>query len=537
MEPIFVTGHRNPDTDSIVASIAYAMLRNALGDRDYTAARIGELSDQTQMVLKKFDFETPPLLRNVRTQVSDLSFDTPPILSAAVSVYHAWQTIASGSASVPALPVTDEDGRLYGMLTPEEIASYDMRFINNNRVEGVPLFNLLACLDGRLMNPEAELNEFSGELILALPNHAGMPKLPEGSIVICGSQPDAVRQALSERVGCLIVCESEIDRSLLEDSRHTCIISTPYDPYAASRLVFLAVPVSRICRREDLVSFHLTDYLDDVKEAVLKSRFRSYPIVDESERVVGTLSRFHLLRPNRKRVVLVDHNELAQSVPGLEQAEILEIIDHHRLADVETSAPVYVRNEPVGSTCTIVTSMYFERGVMPSRKLAGLLAAAIVSDTIAFKSPTCTSVDRAMAERMARIAGLSLEDLGRDIFAVSFAENHDLEELYFSDFKQFQIAGHSLGISQITLLDSERLRERKADFLALMEREMRSRSFDMMLLMLTDVLKEGTTLLAVGDLETAEHAFNVTFKDHAAFLPGVISRKKQVVPALSLLWG
>ena len=195
-----------------------------------------------------------------------------------------------------------------------------------------------------------------------------------------------------------------------------------------------------------------------------------------------------------------------------------------------------MRNEPVGSTCTIVTSMYFERGVMPSKKLAGLLAAAIVSDTIAFKSPTSTSTDRAMAERMARIAGLSLDALGREIFSVS-ADGHDLEELFLSDFKQFQIAGHSLGISQITTLDSDGFCARKSDFLALMERELVNRGYDMMLLMLTDVLKEGTTLLAVGDLETVEHAFNVKVRDHAAFLPGVISRKKQVVPALSLLWG
>lgn len=537
MEPIFITGHRNPDTDSIVAAIAYAMLKNALGERAYTAARIGELSDQTQLVLDKFDFAAPPSLHNVRTQVSDLNYDTPPILSAAVSAYHAWQTIASGSADVPALPVTDEDGRLFGMLTPEEIASYDMRLIASNRVDGIPLFNLLACLDGQLLNPEAEPNEFSGELTLALPNHTGMPDFPEGGVVICGNQPEALKRAIERRAGCVIVCESEVDRSLLAGCEKTCVISTPHDAYAASRLVFLAVPVSRICRRDSLVSFHLSDYVDDVREETLKSRYRSYPILDDDDRVVGTLSRFHLLRPNRKRVVLVDHNELSQSVPGLEQAEIVEIIDHHRIADVQTSAPVYVRNEPVGSTCTIVTSMFFERGVMPSKKLAGLLAAAIVSDTIAFKSPTSTDVDRAMAARMAKIAGISLEKLGEEIFSVSAGGNRSLEDLYFADFKQFEFSGHSLGISQITSADTDEFAKMKDGFLALMERELKKRGFDMMLLMLTDVLKEGTRLYAVGDTETVERAFNVTLKNSAAYLPGVISRKKQIVPALSLLWG
>ncbi len=537
MEPIYITGHRNPDTDSIVASLSYAVLKNALGERAYTAARIGELSDQTEMLLKKYDFAAPKKLHTVRTQVSDLDYDTPPILSAAVSVYHAWQTIISGTAGVPALPVTDEDGRLYGMLTPEEVATYDMRFINSNLLDGIPLFNLLACLDGRLIEAATEQTEVSGSLVVALPTHTGLPEIGEDSVVLCGNQPDVIRLAIERRAAALIVCESEVDSALVAANDKTCVISTPFDAYAASRLAFLAVPVSRICRTENLVSFHLADYLDDVRETTLKSRYRSYPILDENDRVVGTLSRFHLLRPKRKRVVLVDHNELQQSVPGLEQAEILEIIDHHRLAEVQTDAPVYVRNEPVGSTCTIITSMFFERGVMPSKKLAGLLAAAIVSDTIVFKSPTSTPVDRAMAERMAKIAGLTLEALGQEIFSISSADGANMEELYFADFKQFQIAGHSLGISQITSLDTDALGRHKADFISLMEREMAQRGYDMMLLMLTDVLKEGTMLLAVGDHESVEQAFNVSIKDNAAFLKGVISRKKQIVPALSLLWG
>lgn len=537
MEPIYITGHRNPDTDSIVAAISYAMLKNALGERAYLAARIGELSDQTEMLLKKFDFPAPMLLHTVRTQVSDLDYDTPPILSAAVSVYHAWQTIVSDTAGVPTLPVTDEEGRLYGMLTPEEIAAYDMRFIKNSRIEGIPIFNLLASLDGRLILANAEQTVLSGTLVISLPTHAGLPEINEDSVVLCGNQPDVIRHALEKRAAAVIVCESEVPDELVSADQGSLVISTPFDAYTASRLVILAVPVSRICRTESLVSFHLTDYLDEVRELTLKSRFRSYPILDDNDHVVGTLSRFHLLRPKRKRVVLVDHNELHQSIPGLEQAEILEIIDHHRLAEVETDAPVYVRNEPVGSTCTIITSMFFERGVMPSKKLAGLLAAAIVTDTIVFKSPTSTAVDRAMAERMAKIAGLSLEKLGQEIFSVSPTDSDDLESLYFTDFKQFQIAGHSIGISQITSLDTESLSEKKQEFVSLMERESEQHSYNMMLLMLTDVLKEGTLLIAVGDLDSVEHAFNVSFKNHAAFLPGVISRKKQIVPALSLLWG
>ena len=537
MEPIYVTGHKNPDTDSIVSAIAYASLRNALGDRNFVAARIGDVSDETELVLKKFGFDPPVLLRDVRTQVSDLAFDTPPILSCAVNVHHAWETISGKGADIAALPVTNEEGGLFGMLAPDDIAAYDMRFVDDNTVRGVPLFNLLSCLDGQLWSRDTDPTEVSGDLFLALPNHTGMPSFPKGSIVICGNQPDVAKRAIEDGVACLIVCQSELDRELYADCKTTCVIGTPYDAYIASRLVFLAIPVSRICRSNDVVFFHLTDYLDDVREATINSSSRSFPIINENEKVVGTLTRKHLLRPNRKRIVLVDHNEMSQSVSGLEQAEILEIIDHHRLADVETSAPVYVRNEPVGSTCTIVTSMYFEKGIMPSKKLAGLLAAGIISDTILFKSPTATAQDHVMAERMVKIAGISLEELGREIFSVSLAGGHDLREMLFSDFKQFQIAGHFLGIGQITCLDSERVSEHKAEMLSIMEEEQRIRNYDMMLLMITDVLREGTELLIVGDKDTVEHAFDVRVREGAVFLPGVISRKKQVVPALSLLWG
>lgn len=297
------------------------------------------------------------------------------------------------------------------------------------------------------------------------------------------------------------------------------------------------MPVERICHTDNLVSVHLDDFLDDVRELVTQSRFRSYPILDENDRVVGTLSRFHLIRPRRKRVVLVDHNEFAQSVPGLEQAEILEIIDHHRLADVQTGSPIYFRNEPVGSTATIVASMYQEKGLMPSAKLAGLMAAAIVSDTVMFKSPTCTERDIQMAERMARIARLSLQKLGQEIFAVSSTETKSAQDLLMSDFKEFRIAGNYLAIGQITCVDANRMLSRKQEFLDAMQALMTQKDYAMVLLMITDVLIAGSYLLYLGDEETLHQAFNVTMKDHECFLPKVISRKKQVVPMLSALWG
>ena len=388
MDTIYITGHRNPDTDSIVSAMAYAALKNALGDRQYQAARLGQISDETQAVLDRFGAQPPMLISNLRTQVQDLDYDTPPILSPGVTVSRAWQMMQTDKLSV--LPIANEDGTLYGMISAGDVANNDVASVRNPVIQDIPVYNLLSVLEGHVLNRCGEVKDtISGAVSIALPtDRENLMFSHPDSIVICGKQPDMVRRAIGMNVSCVIVCQAEVDQELLEQETDTCVISTPFDAYQVVRLICHAMPVSHVCKNHDLVYFHLSDYIDDVQNRVLESRFRAYPILDENERVVGMLSRFHLLRPRRKRVVLMDHNERAQSVAGLEQAEILEIVDHHRLADIETKNPIYVRNEPVGSTSTIVAGMYQEKGLMPSTKMAGLMAAAIVSDTVMFKSPT-----------------------------------------------------------------------------------------------------------------------------------------------------
>ena len=535
--PIYVTGHKNPDTDSIVAAIAYAALMNALGERRYTAARLGTVSDETAHILERFGFDAPERIHNVRTQVRDLNFDRPPVLSSAVTVRRAWEAMLKDAREIPALPVADDSGRLCGMITTGDIATFDLESSENPHLKEIPLFNLVSNLDGQLWDSNSGVTALSGKLLIAVPEIGEQSAFTRDTIVVTGNDPAIVKKALSENVACIVISGAQIDPAILEDAQETVVITTPFDAYRAARLIIQSVPVERILPKTDTVSFRVNDYVDDVREQTLKSRFRSYPILDENERVIGTLSRYHLLRPNRKQVVLVDHNEVSQSVDGLNEAEILAIIDHHRLADVQTGAPIYVRNEPVGATCTIVASMFQERGVMPNKNLAGLLAAGIVSDTIFFKSPTATSRDRVMAERMAAIAGESLDELGRDIFTPSATHDTDAKKMLLSDFKHFVIAGHRLGIGQINCIDSGELLKRRDEFLAAMEQVKTEREFDILLLMLTDVLKEGTVLLSVGDLDTVEEAFNAKIKDNTVFLPGVLSRKKQIVPALSVLWG
>lgn len=536
MNDIYVTGHRNPDTDSIVSAIAYANLRQALGDRNYTAARIGTVNDETKKLLDYFGFEEPTLIHTMKTQVKDLEYDRPPTLTGSVTIDRAWEVMREGSLN--SVPIVHEDGTLHGILSTGDVADFDMATINSNRIDDLPVFNLLSVIEGTLVNEYlSDVTKVSGELFITMPQVFEDPALTRpDSILICGNQPEIVDTAIASGVNCVIICRAEVKPEWKTLDTRTCIISSPLSTRRVARIIYQAFPVERICHTKNVVTFHLDDYLDDVREVLLESRYRSYPILDENERVVGTLSRFHLLRPKRKQVVLVDHNEAAQSVPGLDQVEILEIIDHHRLGDIQTLQPIRMRNEPVGSTNTILASMYQENGVAPSPKMAGLMAGAILSDTVLFKSPTCTKKDIAMAERLARIANISLEELGRRLFSFNGGE-HTAEELLKTDYKQFHISGQNIAVSQITCGSAEALFERKEEFLRVMREEKEKNHYDLVLLMLTDVLSEGTHLFYVGSDDVIRQAFSVEPSDSHIFLPGVMSRKKQIIPMLTALWG
>jgi len=539
VQTTYVCGHRNPDTDAIVSAMAYASLCNALGENDYLPARLGHVNDETAFLLKRFGFQPPVMLPTVRTQVRDIEFDRPPRLGRSVPVSHAWD-IMQENPNLSALPVTNEDDTLFGMVTAGGIAESDMRSIRTPVLWDAPIFNVLSALEGHVLNREDDVFDFiSGEVVIALPGPgASLKGVREGAVVLCGQQEEVVEKALEIKASCIILCQSSLAEKyhgFASDS--TCIIATPYDAWRAARMLYQATPVERIAKTDGLVCFHLNDFLDDVREAVLQSRYRSYPVLDENNRVIGTLSRYHLIRPQRKRLVLVDHNEVSQSVPGLDQAELVGIIDHHRLADVQTGYPVFMRNEPVGSTTTIVATMFQEQGLLPGEKLAGLMAAAIVSDTVMFKSPTTTPRDRRIAERLARIAGIDLEELGRDVFSANSLDK-PASALLKTDFKEFHLADHYLGISQITTMDSARMLGEREDFLKEMAKMKENKRYDMVLLMITDVLREGTELVFLGDKEIIKQAFNVgEISDQHVFLPGLVSRKKQTVPALAALWG
>ena len=536
MDTIYVTGHRNPDTDSIVAAIAYTALRNACGDREYEAACLGAPSDETTSVLEKFGFQPPKRIYNVYNQIRDLDFVRPPVLSSAVTVGRAWDLMQENHYGT--LPVANEDGTLFGILSRDHVASYHMSLITESYLQEVPLFNVLSVLEGTILNEAGETTDtISGNVVIALPQSQDTLLWQDpDSIVICGHQPDMIRRALEMNVKCLVLCETELTDELRNLPTQTCIITTPFDAYRASRLIFQSTPIGRICRTEDITTFHMDDRVEYAKEESLKHRESGYPILDENDHIVGMMNRYHLLRPRHKRVVLVDHNETSQSVPGLEEARIVAIVDHHRIADIETTNPIYLRNEPVGSTNTIIADMFRERGLIPSPNLAGLMAAAIVSDTVMFKSPTSTDRDYKTAQRMARIANISLEALGKLIFSTSISKK-SAQEMLTRDYKEFHIAGHPVAVSQVTCMDSAVILERKEELLDLMKSIMQEKKQTMMLFMITDVLLEGTHLLYVGNDEVIQQAFSVAPKDNTVFLPDVMSRKKQIIPMLTAIWG
>ncbi len=534
MNDIYVTGHRNPDTDAIVASIAYANLRNSLGGREYKAVRIGAVNDETRRILDRFEVKEPPFIKNMKTQVSDLDYDQPPELTSSVPINLAWNTMRSNE--IASLPILNDDGTLFGVLSAGDIATFDMQTVYSARVDELPLFNLLSVIEGRVVNELYNTaNSVSGDVVIALPS-AYESTQANDCILICGNQPEMVEHAIELGANCIILCQAEL-RPEWAELESPCIISTPLDCRVVARVIYQAQPVRTICNTNGIICFHLSDYLDDVREVLLKSRFRAYPVLDGEDHVVGTLSRYHLLRPRRKRVVLVDHNEAAQSVAGLEQVDILEIIDHHRLADIQTVQPISVRNEPVGSTNTIITSMYQELGVIPSPKIAGIMAAAILSDTVMFKSPTCTKKDIAMAERLSKIAGVSLDEIGKYLFSASNANEKTAEELVKTDYKLFHISGQNIGVGQITCTDSSVFMSRKAEFLEVMKRLRKEQELDIIILMLTDVLLEGSFLIYLGNDDVIAQAFSATPKDNQLFLPNVMSRKKQIIPMLTALWG
>lgn len=538
---INIIGHQNPDTDSICSALAYAWLKNR-GSLNglYEARRAGHVNRETRFVLQHFGIEAPRLCTDVSPQIKDIDIRKQAGIDGEMSVRAAWNLMRD--VEIDTLCIVDDENELQGLITIKDIADANMDLFDTAvlAAANTRCTNLLETLEAELVVGSADAHIDSGNICIGTSPEIMEELVKPGDIVLVSNRYETQMCAIDCGAQAIIVCcGSAVPRTIIARAQEKgcAVLATPYNTYAAARLISTATPVRHFMRTKELLKFSVNTPIEDAKKVMASVRHRYFPILDENGKYCGVVSRRNLLNLHRKQLILVDHNERTQAVDGLDEAEILEIIDHHRLADIQTKNPITVRNEPVGSTTTIVAGMYQDKGLMPTAKMAGLMAAAIVSDTVMFKSPTCTQRDIDVANRMARIANISLQALGQVIFSASGGGAKSAEEIFRTDYKEFHIAGHNLAVSQVTCMDSDQLLQRKGEFLQLMSSLQKKQGFDMVILMITDVLLEGTQLLFVGDRDSIRQAFNVEDAEDVVFLPKVMSRKKQVIPMLSALWG
>ena len=536
---IYVTGHKNPDSDSICAAYAYAEFKNKIGDVETVACRLGNPNQETQYILDYFNAEAPRLLKTVKLKVEDLQFDNISPVSPEISLKTAWSIMRD--KNIKTLPVADENDHLLGVLAVSNLTSCYMDIWDNRILakSNTTLDNIIDTLSAKVSYVNEKVTHFPGKIVVtAMQPDTMSGHIDEGDIAIVGDREEAQAAFIKLNISLMIVtggyAPSEKIVSLAKEHGVTIIV-TQHDSFTASRLIVQSIPVGYVMVKENIVSFTTDDLVDDIKGIMTETRFRSYPVLDQNGRVVGTVSRYHLISNHKKKVIQVDHNERGQSVDGLEDAEVLEIIDHHRVADIQTNNPIYFRNEPVGSTSTIVAKCFFESGIRPSRKAAGLLCGAIISDTLLFRSPTCTPQDQYICKKLAEIADINIEEFAKEMFkAGTSLKGKTVEQIFNSDFKPFTIEDTKVGIAQVNTMDIEGFMPLKEEMLNYMDQKAKEAGLDMVMLLLTDILNEGSEILVTGNKpEIVEKAFNVTLKDKGAFLPGVLSRKKQVVPPIT----
>lgn len=533
---IYVIGHKNPDTDSICSAIAYANLKRQVTGEKYVAKRAGDINGETAFVLDRFGVDVPGYLDNVHLQVKDMDIRQIEGVMGNVSIRDAWARMKE--ENIKTLPVTRND-RLEGLITIGDIATsymevYDSNILSTARTQ---YRNIVKTLDGTLITGNEHGYFLNGKVVIA----ASSPDLMENFIekddlVILGNRYESQLCAIEMDASCLVICQSnEVSKTIrkMATEREIVIIQTPHDTFTAARLINQSIPVRYFMSKDNLETFHLSDYVEEVKEVMAKKKFRDFPVIDNKGRFYGFISRRRLMSSQKKQVIMVDHNEKSQAVDGIEEADILEIIDHHRLGSLETIGPVYFRNQPVGCTATIVYQMYLENGVEVDKTTASLLCSAILSDTLLFRSPTCTMVDQAAAEALAHIAGINMETHAKEMFnAGSNLRGKSAEAICFQDYKVFNASDVLFGVGQITSMNQKELDEVRERMVPYLEEARKSQGMDMIFLMMTNILEESTELLCCGEhaKERIQEAFDLPDSEGNIILKGVVSRKKQLIP-------
>ena len=538
---VYVIGHKNPDTDSICSAIAYADIKNRTDKtKTYMARRAGQINEETEYVLKRFGVRAPGYLPNAGTQVKEIEIHEVPSVPGTISVKKAYSMMKNNN--VVTLPITSPDNDLQGVIPVSDIAesymdSYDSHVMSLARTQ---YRSIADTLDGSVIVGNEHGYFIRGKVVVGAFHPDTMENyIEKDDLVILGNRAEDQLCAIEMDASCIIVgLGAKVTKTIQKFAEEKCcvIISSPHDTYTIARLINQSIPVKYLMRRSNLITFNTEDFLDDIKEVMKNQRHRDFPILNKKGKYVGTISRRNLIGNAGKKLILVDHNEESQAVDNVKEAEILEIIDHHRLGSLETMAPVMFRNEPVGCTGTIMYEIYKEKELEIAPNIAGLLCAAIISDTLMFRSPTCTFLDKAAAEALADIAGISIPEFASEMFrAGSNLKDKSPEEIFYQDYKKFIAEDEiNFGVGQISSMDSDELAEIKERLVPFMVSECGRHGVTRVFFMLTNIIEESTELLYYGEgsEEMARIAFHMEPKDGVFDLKGVVSRKKQLIPAL-----
>lgn len=534
----YVVGHKNPDTDSICSALCYAELKRRITGEAYEARRAGNVNEETQYVLEYFGVQAPEFLEHVNTQISDIEISKLKGVPANISMKKAYTLMKS--ESVMTLPVTDETGKLEGLITIGDIAKSYMGVYDNNTLSEArtQYRNIIDTIDGKMLSGNEHAFFVNGKVVVATATADVLKtQVSADDLVIVEDCKEVLQCAMDKNASCIIVCGGvNVDEELVAkaEEKSCVVITTAYDSFTVARLVNQSVPIKRFMKKQEIVSFNLEDAVEDVKGTMAKLRHRDFPVLDDQGNYVGMISRSNLLKANHKKVILVDHNELTQAVDGIKEAEIMEVIDHHKIGDVATDAPIYFRNQPVGCTATIVYQMYQENSQEVTKEIAGLLCSAIISDTLMFRSPTCTPVDKETALKLAEIAGINVEEYAMAMFkAGSNLSGKTPEEIFYQDFKKFKAGSTSFGVGQISSMSGEELFEIADRLKPYIVKACEEQGVDMIFFMLTDILEESTNLIYAGENAGAfvEKAYNISCEEGDYYrLAGVVSRKKQLIP-------
>ena len=537
---VYVSGHRNPDTDSICSAIAYSYLLNATNKYNAIPVRLGEINRETEYVLKRFGVEHPVLLKTVKQKVEDLNYDKVTVFSKDLTLKTAWFLLKQ--QNLKSAPILDEHGQLLGLLSTSNIIEgymdqWDSEVLKKAKT---PVENVIDTLEANVIYLNEALKVINGDIhIAAMSGNEAKKRIHENDVVIVGGdRSDDLEELISVKPSLIILTGSLTSNEHVVNKckeQGISIVSTPFNTYQTSQQIVQAVPVEYVMIKGDIKTFSTDDTLDYMKEVMSETRYRGYPVIDLNNRCVGSISRFALLKGLRKKVILVDHNERGQSIPGIEEADILEIVDHHRVADIQTVGPLLFRGEPLGSTATIVTKMFDELDVEMPSHIAGLLLGAVVSDTLLFKSPTCTPVDTKIAKKLAKIAGVDIQEFAMEMFkAGTSLVGKTVDEIFNQDFKKFSFDNLQVGVAQVNSMDIEGFLPYKKDMLDYMNKFAEDNNLEFTLLLLTDIINANSEIFVGGPRpELVEKAFNVQLTDRQGTLEGVISRKKQVVPAIT----